>query len=481
MNHLQVLPGGRASVQGRVPPHNLEAEVQAIAHALGNRRDIAIGISVGLLPEHFHDPAHGRVWEAILALASSGGDVTRTTVHEWLRARGWLEKIGGEKRLRELADETALAGPMRAYSRIVVTLARVRVVQAEAHLLANEPYGDIGDPETWLESAPLRVAERARGPRSKGPQPFAETLKASWELFNATAGQRGGYATGLEPFDSAIGGLHPGEVLLVSAKEKAGKSMLVGQWFASLAFGWHDVIGEDGQPVCDARGNVVRRRRAALIFALDSAKQTDWAERVASADALVDLERFRLGTANDADRSALSKAIDRASDLPVFVDSEDIGSVGQMGARIRALRDELAERGIDLCAIAIDYIQLAKGEGRSREEQIGSAMRGVVHLAGQKDLRGVAWVVISQTNSEGELAHCRALAQMCDSWIHLAVDDDKPAEEWWQGTAQGGEHVPVYPATLTPNRSRRGRMGKRAQPIALWACYRFTFFYGGAR
>jgi replicative DNA helicase len=306
---LRALAGGRADVRGRVPAHSLAAEVQCLVHGLGDRRDAAIGIGLGLEPRHFYNPAHARIWEAIATVAASpDAALCLGAVLEWLRARGWLDAIGGEPFLRTLTEETALTGPMRVHARTVLTLARVRAVQAEAHLIAAEGYGDVGDPDAWLESIAARVTERAEATRARKPQSFAETLKMSWTTLNTPNGGRAGYPTGLEPYDAATGGLHPGEVLLISAKEKAGKSMLAGQWFAHLADGSHTVFGEDGQPVLDARGQPIKRRRAALIFALDAAKRTDWAERVAGAHVQVDLERFRLGLADDRDREALASS-----------------------------------------------------------------------------------------------------------------------------------------------------------------------------
>lgn len=475
---LRVVPGGRVpDVAGRVPPHNLEAELQVIVHGVDNRRDVAVAVGMGLEPVHFYDPANARVWEAIATLAGSPDAVLNfATVHEWLRARDWLGKVGGEANLRRIADEIPRRGPMRVFVKIVRDLALVRAAQAEAHLIAAEGYVDVGEPAEWLEALPARMAKSTGGTRAKPPQSFAKSLATSWETLTSASGARAGYATGLEPYDAATGGLMPGEVLLVSAKEKAGKSMLVGQWFGSIAEP-RVMLDEHDRPVRDAKGAIVYRRRACLIFALDSAKQGDWAERVAGARTMVDLERFRLGTANERDRQALAAGIEWANTLEVHVDGDEIGSVGQMGARIRALRDELEERGVDLVAVAIDYIQLAAGVGTNREEQIGSAMRGVVKLAGQEDLSAITWAVIAQTNNEGELTHCRALAKMADAWIHLSVDEDKPSESWWNDTAQGGEVVTSYPATITVNRSRRGAQGKRAKAIALWVCYRFAWFY----
>jgi len=466
---------GEREASGRLPPHNLELERDVIGAVFvtDDRAIVAKLRGAGLTPPHFFDPNNGRVWQAIEALADEpGGDVGYRAVQEWLRARDWFAKVGGSPYLAQLMDEasTTITARVISFARRLISLARLRNLQTQAHRIANEIYFDVGEPDDYLRGAVEGLTKAAEVSRIGGAQPFAETLRRSWQAFSAPPGVRGGYQTGLETYDAQVGGLHPSEVLLVSGKEKSGKSMLVGQWLADIASQPpHAVKADDGTEHA--------RRWGSLIFSLDAAKTTDWAERVASADACVDLSLFRTGTATDVDREALSRAIDNVSKIPVYVDGEHVSTVGQMGARIRAVRDEMAAQGVDLAVVAIDYIQLAHGEGQNREQQIGSAMRGVIALASQPDLRGIAWVVISQTNNEGEVAQCRALAQMCDGWIHLTVDEDKETVQGWNHRERGWISSPVYPGRIDVKRGRRFAMGARAKPIPLWCCYRYTFFY----
>ena len=458
---------------GKLPPHNLDLERGILGAVLmsESRALVAKLRGAGLAPQHFFDEqAHGRIWQAICALADDpGGDINVIQLLEWLRAREWIAKVGGSVYLAQLADvHSVTANTATKLAKRVIALWRLRQLQATAHRIAHEIYFDVGDPEEYLRRAPQSVVRACEVSTASTVETFADTLKRTWAAITTAGDAPGGYQTGLPTYDAQLGGLHPSEVLLVSGKEKSGKSVLVGQWCADVAARKRVVKLEDGTEQTRGFGS--------LIFSLDAAKTTDWAERVAAAEACVNLENFRTGTATDADRSAFAAASDNVSKLLVYVDGEHVSTVGQMGARIRAVRDELAERGVDLAVVAIDYIQIAHGEGQTREAQLGSAMRAIISLASQPDLRGIAWVVISQTNNEGEIAQCRALAQMCDAWVHLTVDDDKETTQGWNHP-RGWITATVYPARIDVKRGRRGAMGARAKPIPLWCCYQFTFFY----
>lgn len=471
---LRVIPGGRDTA-GKVPPCNVELEEDFLGMLLfaDSRAEVAKARGLGLRTECFYSDATARIWQGICALADApDGDVGLVAVSEWLRARGWLQKVGGTSYLAKLADCSCVGTwRLRGHAARILALWRLRQLQAAAHRVAAEIYFDVGDVDAYLKSAVAGLTSAAEVTAASEIPSFRTTLRQSWEALTSTTGQIGGYPTGLRTYDARVGGLHPREVLLVSGKEKAGKSMVVGQWCAEVA---RQVV-----QVQDAEGRAVSRRRGALILSLDSAKTGDWAERVASAEACVDLEAFRVGTATEEDRRALSEAFEVVSALPVRVDSEHIATIGQMGARIRAVRDEMAGEGVDLCVVAIDYIQLAGGAayGQTDEQRIGNAMRAIVGLAGVPDFAAIAWVVISQTNNDGELSHCKSLAKMADGWVHLTVDDEKGSEQGWMHRSRGWVTAPVYPGRIEVNRSRRGAQGKRARPIALWCCYRFTFFF----
>lgn len=469
---LQLHQGGKVDPETRELPHDIPAEEAVIAACVlaKGARDRVRGL--GLKPVHFYSPECQRIWEAVDTLAEAPDDtVDLVTVHRWLDARGWLAKAGGRKYIEHVVDASPALGNVVAHTRILLGLARLRAVIAEANLLAVEGrMSDVGDLNAWLESAPQRVARAAEVAKLSSMSRIGDTLKESWAALTAQPGVRGGYPTGLEGFDARTGGLFPGEVMLLSAKEKAGKSTLWGQWAGHICTTTRTIIGPDGEPIT--------RKRGVAVFALEG-KKTDWGERLAAAKARIDLGAFRRGGATDDDRQRFARASDDVSRYAFFIDREHVATVGQMGARVRAAREELDAEGTDLVAVAIDYIQLAAGEGKNREEQVNSCMRGVVNLAGQKDLGGISWTVLSQLNKEGDLRESGALAQHCDGWINLTVEREKEREDSWQDHDGRYLRAPICPARLDLKLSRRDEAGAGANPIPLWACYRFNTFWDG--
>ncbi len=266
--------------------------------------------------------------------------------------------------------------------------------------------------------------------------------------------------------------------MAIAGKVKAGKSTLWGQWAGYICGTSTRVLGADGLPVLDRDGLPMVRKRGAAVFALEG-KKTDWGERLAAAKARVDLGAFRRGLATDEDRDRFLRASDAIGRHAFFVDREHVATIGQMGARVRAVKEELAAEGTDLVAVAIDYIQLAAGEGKSREEQVNSCMRAVVNLAGQKDLGGISWTVLSQLNKEGDLRESGALAQHCDAWVNLTVERDRETQDSWTEPDGRTLYAPICPGRLDVKLCRRDVGGLGSAPIPLWACYKYNVFWDG--
>ncbi len=90
--------------EGRVPPHNLQAEESVLGALLLSREAIGVVSEQGLNPADFYRPAHQHIFDAIRALYSSGGPVDTVTVADELR-RGRAARrgrwLGGDARAAE--------------------------------------------------------------------------------------------------------------------------------------------------------------------------------------------------------------------------------------------------------------------------------------------------------------------------------------------------------------------------------------------
>ena len=89
--------------QGRLPPQDVEAERSVLGAMLldsGSLNDVA----ASLTPEDFYRPAHGRIFEAILALYERNEPIDEVMVRAQLQSMGALEGAGGSAYLAALTD-----------------------------------------------------------------------------------------------------------------------------------------------------------------------------------------------------------------------------------------------------------------------------------------------------------------------------------------------------------------------------------------
>ncbi len=78
----------------RTPPHNLEAE-QALLGALLVNNAIYGRVSEFLLPQHFADPLHARLFEAVTKVIERGQIASPITLKSYFESEGTLDEIGG--------------------------------------------------------------------------------------------------------------------------------------------------------------------------------------------------------------------------------------------------------------------------------------------------------------------------------------------------------------------------------------------------
>src|SRR3954467_2978477 len=96
------LPPRGARSDGRVPPHNLDAEESLLGAMLLSRDAIVAATEVGLGAEEVYKPAHGHVCDALPSLSAGGAPADPVTVAEELRRAGLLDAIGGPALLLSL-------------------------------------------------------------------------------------------------------------------------------------------------------------------------------------------------------------------------------------------------------------------------------------------------------------------------------------------------------------------------------------------
>lgn len=121
---------------GRVPPHDLDAERICIDHAL--RTGSLAGLE-GLEADHFWSPAHATIWRSVQALAAEGLPVGYPMLGSRLRELGRLAEVGGVGYLAEISDAPATVRP-EAHVDVVLRKAELRRLVAVCQRFAVEGY-----------------------------------------------------------------------------------------------------------------------------------------------------------------------------------------------------------------------------------------------------------------------------------------------------------------------------------------------------
>ena len=95
----------------RLPPSNLQAEQALLGALLANNKAYE-RVSEFLVPEHFVDPLHGRIFQAIARRIEAGQLADAITLKAEFEHSGVLDEVGGTAYLAQLL--TAMVGIINA-------------------------------------------------------------------------------------------------------------------------------------------------------------------------------------------------------------------------------------------------------------------------------------------------------------------------------------------------------------------------------
>src|ERR671923_2592587 len=103
---------------GRVPPHDLDAEISVIGSVLLDPLSIAKVLQF-LRPEDFYRENNGQIYRAALDLFAAGEPIDNVTLASQLQSMGLLERVGGRAQLASMQGSVPTAANIEYYGRIV--------------------------------------------------------------------------------------------------------------------------------------------------------------------------------------------------------------------------------------------------------------------------------------------------------------------------------------------------------------------------
>lgn len=303
----------------------------------------------------FYSENHQLIFKAMSRLHNKGRAIDAITVSELLNIDQTIDRIGGLQYIGSLESNTPSASNVKVYAGMVRNHSMLRELQSisvdiHSQAGAQEP------PMSIAEEAERRIFDLMQTRDTREPIMLKEALEeAIVHVEKRYSGASIAMATGLTDLDELLGGgFHKGSLNILAARPKMGKTALA----CSMAL----TSATNGAKIYFASLEMPRREIANRMIAIRSGHPTDAIMHDHNA------------------MDAVTAAISTLEGLSILIDDEVGISVGKLRSRVRKMK---RKTGLDM--IVVDYLQLMKGEGNNREQEIASISRGLKGLSKELD------------------------------------------------------------------------------------------------
>jgi replicative DNA helicase len=367
-----------ALTPGRVPPHDLDAEMSVLGSVLIDPLSIAKVLQF-LHPEDFYRENNGQVYRAALDLFAAGEPIDNVTLAAQLQTMGVLERIGGRSQLASMQGLVPTAANIEFYGRIVKEKAYKRRLISAGGNIAGYGYDDSIEAEEAINQAQSLVFGVADDRDQRELARLYDLLGPAMERISLQmeSGQGViGIPSGFHDLDRMTGGFKDSDLIIVAGRPSMGKTAL------ALNIALHAAL--------DAKKSIA-------IFSLEMSKE-QLTERLLTSQAQIDAQRLHRGLLSEAEFDRVSNSLGPLGEAAIYID--DSPSMDELTLQLKARQAKL-RHGVDL--IVVDYLQLMRGRAHggdeNRVQEVSSISRALKGLA--RELR-VPVIAISQLSRQPE-------------------------------------------------------------------------------
>lgn len=347
------------------PPHSAEAE-QAVLGAL--MLDNRVLDSLGDLDEnHFYHTEYQAIFRTIKGLCTACKVADVITVHE----------AGGADvmTLHGLVSSVLTVAHTGNYAEIVYE----RWLERELLRCAGETAADavrIGDAAEKIDRATAALTKLATRRKVQESVPVNDAVVSFLDRLQAEAdGRTEVLSTGMYGLDRLLnGGLRRGELFVVGARPKMGKTAFTLQLSRNIAQLHSVLVCSQEMPVYE-----LTARNVAALGSINLG------------------EMRKPGEMSDASWSGISSAVEQMRNLKLTMDEQR--ALTLLDVR-RKTMDTKRKRGCDV--VVVDFLQLMAGSGNNRNEELDKISNGLKAMAGEFN---VAVVLLSQLSREADKRH----------------------------------------------------------------------------
>lgn len=333
-------------------PNNIEVEEALLGSILMDNDEI---LSIGTRSEHFYLERNATIFREMQSLLSDGKPIDMVTLCARLEGHGNLNKVGGSSYIASLLQSVPTASNAKAYAdEIEKCYIKRRLIEAACEIsgIAYEANGYT--PEEVINRAHqalMKVESVQDG--SNGMVLYDAIGDFIPEVKEYLEGQREtwGVPTGLIDLDAVIGGLAFGEMTLIAADPRKGKTMLSTTiWL-----------------------NAGQRGYAGALFSLEM-KRRQLMLRLFSERGDVDTSLIRRGKVCDSVKDKMFDEVSKIENLPLWIFDTPMDTTAVLRSILRL------QRRTDLKFAIIDYSDLLTDLAESevvRMKQISHKLKNI--------------------------------------------------------------------------------------------------------
>ena len=379
-------------------PRNLEAEAALLGALMIDNR-IAEDVQLKLRADHFDEPLHGRIYDAIMRLVERNMVANPVTLRPLFEGDEAMRELGGPAYLAQLTGSGAALIGARDFAGQIYDLALLRELIGVGRDMVEKAFdtSELVDPKSQIEaaeSALYKVAEE--GGEQGSVKSFGQATRLAVEQAERalnSGGHLSGITTGLDSVNGKIGGLHRSDLLILAGRPGMGKTALA----TNIAFNAARRLTRDREDGIEDAKSV---GAGVAFFSLEmSADQL--ATRILSEQSGISSENLRMGKISQQDFRNLARAAAELETLPLYIDDTPGLTIAALRTRARRLK---RQRGVGL--VVVDYLQLLQGTGRSGEsnrvQEISEISRGLKTLAKELNVPVLALSQLSRAVEQRE-------------------------------------------------------------------------------
>lgn len=388
----------------RTFPHNLEAEQGVLGSMLYGGHVIA-ECAERITADHFFSKPHQTIFLQIIEAWKEGQPTDLITFTEWLGKRKLLESVGGAGMVTGLFTFVPTAANVAYYLEIVIEKYKARQIIATCTELSRRAFEEQDDIEGLYSEAQatlLRFASMAGGKT----RAVSMRENVSLAIERAEAVTMGtlppALMTGLKDLDDKLGGLHDGEMIVVTGDSGGGKTSLSHNICAHVA---------------------IQLKKTVQIFSYEMNALTVTNRLIASIGG-INTENIRRGKLTEGDYAAFQRAATQLSAANIFIDDDVNTTLTQLQAKARKLK-----ASHDTALIVVDLIGKIPSSGKatnSRQRDVAENSDGIQKLAMEL---GIPIIVLSQVNEEGKVREARDVVHDAKTLLKIIREDNDPIEE----------------------------------------------------